>query len=313
MSTLERPAAVTGSMTAARGAGSAPRTGGRARGRSRLGSTLLAVWGSLVVLFLFFPIAVIVVYSFNEGRTLATFDGVGTGAYARAVWDPVISGAIRVTLIAAVGTAVASTLLGTSAGVALARRPGRWAPWLMGLLGVVLVTPEIVSAVSLLPWFVTLGVDAHLGVFNVGQVRLVIANTLFSCVVVTFVVRARLAGLDESLEEAAADLYATPWRRFTDVTLPLVRPAIVVGALLSFTFTLDNTVLSSFVSVAGSTPWSVYVLASLKAGLRPEIAAVSTLLLGLTLAVLALAVLVLRRDPAGSGKGASQLASMVGS
>lgn len=284
----------------------------RPQRRGRGAQLLLAAWGALVVAFLFFPILVIVVYSFNEGRSLGTFDGVGTLSYARAVWDPNIASTIRVTLVAALGTALVSTLLGTAAGVALARRPGRWAPWLLGLLGVVLVTPEIVSAVSLLPWFVTLGVDAQIGLFNVGQVRLVIANTLFACVVVTFVVRARLAGLDESLEEAAADLYAGPWRRFTDVTLPLARPAIVVGALLSFTFTLDNTVLSSFVSVAGSTPWSVYVLASLRAGLRPEVAAVSTLLLGLTLAVLALAVVVLRRDPAGSGRGAGQLAQMMG-
>lgn len=279
--------------------------------RIRPGDVALRIWGILGLLFLFFPIIVIVVFSFNSGRTLQSFEGFSTEPYTAALANPAITNAITVSLISATGTAVVATLLGTFAGIALTRRAGRWAPGLLILLGLVMVTPEIVSAISLLPWFVTLGTDLGFTAFNIGQVRLIIANSLFAGAVVTFIVRARMTGMSEHLEEAAADLYATPFRRFVDITLPLIRPAVISGALLSFTLSLDNTVVSSFVSVAGSTPWPVYIFASLKASLRPEIAAMSTLMLVVTLIALGAAALVLRRDPAGSGSGAAGLTGAV--
>jgi ABC-type spermidine/putrescine transport system permease subunit II len=190
---------------------------------------------------------------------------------------------------------VLATLLGTLAGIALARKPGAWTYWFIGLLLLVSVTPEIVDAVSLLPWLVFLGQDLGMSVFNDGTVRLVIGHSLFSVAVVTYIVRARLVGLPENLEEASADLYAPPLRTFRRVTLPLAMPAVLAGLLLSFTFSLDNTVVSSFVQVSGSTPWPVYVLSALRSGLRPEIAAVSTIMLVLTLAALAVVAWVLKR------------------
>jgi spermidine/putrescine transport system permease protein len=298
-------------MTAATQEAAPPRR--QSRHKIRPADTFLNVWGLLVLLFLFFPIIVIVVFSFNTGRTLQSFEGFGIAPYIAAMSNPAITNSITVSLITAAGTAVVATVLGTFAGIALARRPPWWAPGLLVLLGLVMVTPEIVSAISLLPWFVTLGVDWGLTGFNIGQVRLIIANSLFASAVVTFIVRARMTGMNETLEEAAGDLYAPPFRRFTDITLPLIRPAVISGALLAFTLSLDNTVVSSFVSVAGSTPWPVYIFASLKASLRPEIAAMSTLMLVLTLIVLGIAALILRRDPAGSGSGAAGLTdAMVG-
>lgn len=285
----------------------------RRRRRFVLGDTALTAWGLLGLVFLFFPIVVIVVFSFNSGRTLQAFEGFSIQPYLDALANPAITNAISVSLITAAGTAVVSTVLGTLAGIALTRRPGWWAPGLLVLLGLVMVTPEIVSAISLLPWFVSLGTDWGVAFFNVGQVRLIVANSLFASAVVTFIVRARMTGMNEALEEAAADLYATPLRRFTDITLPLINPAVISGALLAFTLSLDNTVVSSFVSVAGSTPWPVYIFASLKASLRPEIAAMSTLMLALTLVVLGIVALILRRDPTGGGGGASGLTgAMVG-
>ncbi|HEY8590085.1 MAG TPA: ABC transporter permease subunit, partial [Naasia sp.] len=156
--------------------------------------------------------------------------------------------------------------------------------------------------------FVDLGNTYNLTIFNIGVVRLIVAHSLFSCAVVTFIVRARMAGLSASLEEAAADLGAPPVRRFLDITFPLMRPAVISGALLAFTLSLDNTVISSFVSVAGSTPWPVYVFASLRSSLRPEIAAVSTLMLLLTLVALALVAVVLMRARKSSGGEAPGLA-----
>ncbi|GAA0313120.1 ABC transporter permease subunit [Kineococcus aurantiacus] len=274
-----------------------------ARRRTR-SDVLLTAWGVLVLLFLFLPIAVIVVYSFNSGRLLTSWGGAGFEAYTAGLSRPVIRAAVATSLQTAVGAALLSAVIGSLAGLALARVGGRWAAGLTLLLGLTLVTPEIVDAISLLGWFVSLDTEAGLPLFGNGIARLVVAHSVLSTAVVTFIVRARVAGLDARLEEAAADLYATPWRRFRDVTLPLAAPGVLAGGLMAFTLSLDNTIVASFVSLPGASPWPVYVFSALRAGLRPEIAAVSTLLLLLTLVALAVVALVLRR----SGDSASDIA-----
>ncbi|WP_433211690.1 ABC transporter permease [Microtetraspora malaysiensis] len=257
---------------------------------------VLSVWGLLVIAFLFTPIAVIVVYSFNRGRLLASWEGFGFDAYAAALSNDDILSAVSVSVRAAAGAALIAVVLGTLCGYALARHPGgRIGRLVTALLALVLVTPEIVSGVALLPWFVSLGVDHDLTLFNSGWVRLVVAHSLFATAVVTFLVRARMQGMDSSLEEAAADLYTPPMRRFRLVTLPLLLPSVLAGALMAFTLSLDNTIISAFVQVSGSTPWPVYVFSAVRAGLRPELAAMSAVMLLLTLAALAAMALVLRR------------------
>ena len=134
--------------------------------------------------------------------------------------------------------------------------------------------------------------------FNFGLIRLFIGHAIFASAVVTLIVRARLAGLDESLEEASADLYASPAQTFRKVTLPLMMPAVLAGGLLAFSLSLDNTIISSFVSTADASPWPVYVFSSLRSILRPPIAAMSTLVLLLTLFALALVAIVLRKSGA---------------
>lgn len=256
---------------------------------------LLYAWGVLVFAFLFLPIVVIIVYSFNEGRLLVAFTEFGFTPFRAIVERPQIRSAVIVSIQTGAIAAVLATVLGTLAGVAMARRPGRWVYWFVLLLLLVSVTPEIVDAVALLPWLVFLGQDMGLGVFDNGVVRLVVGHSLFSTAVVAYIVRARLVGLDAQLEEASADLYATPWTTFRRITLPLAMPAVLAGGLLAFTLSLDNTIISAFVQVAGTTPWPVYVLSALRSGLRPEIAAVSTIMLLLTLVSLVLVWLVLRR------------------
>lgn len=276
--------------------------------RTSIFDTSLKVWAGVVFAFLFAPVIVILVYSFNTGRLLVAFSDFGFESFAAIVTKPAISDAVLVSLQAGVISATIATLLGTLAGVALARRAGKWAPWFLILLVLVTVTPEIVDAVALLPWMVFLGQDVGLSLFDNGIVRLVVGHSLFSTAVVAYIVRSRLIGLDESLEEAAADLYAPPFKRFRQITLPLVMPAVLAGGLLSFTLSLDNTIVAAFVQVSGSTPWPVYVLSAVRTGLRPEIAAVSSLMLILTLGALALVAVVLRR----AGDSATDIAKTVG-
>lgn len=270
----------------------------------------LTVWSVAVFLFLFAPILVIILSSFNTGRLLVSWGGFGFDAFLAIVERPVIRDAVWVSIQTGAIAALLATLLGTLAGIAMARHPGKWALWFIGLLLLVSVTPEIVDAVALLPWLVLLGQDAGLSIFNDGIVRLVVGHSLFSIAVVSYIVRARLVGLDAQLEEASADLYAKPFTTFRRVTLPLAMPAVLAGFLLSFTLSLDNTVIAAFVQVSGTTPWPVYVLSALRSGLRPEIAAVSTIMLVLTLVALGLVALVLRR----AGDSATQIArTMTGS
>lgn len=127
-------------------------------------------------------------------------------------------------------------------------------------------------------------------------------------VVVTFIVRARVASLDPALEEAAADLYAPPLERLRHVILPAAMPGIIAGMLLAFTFSLDDVVISTFVQQPGYTPWPVYVFSNVRVALRPEVAAMSTLMLALTLAVLAISAVILRR----SGEDSSSMVKMLG-
>jgi putrescine transport system permease protein len=305
--TATTPATVTDAASPAPPAASAARTDRRPpahRPRRSPVDVGLTVWSVLVFLFLFAPIIVIIVYSFNNGRLLIAWNEFGLEPY-RALWEkPAVRDAVMVSLRTGAIAAVLATLLGTLAGIALARKPGRWALWFIALLLLVSVTPEIVDAVALLPWLVFLGQDAGLAMFNDGTVRLVIGHSMFSTAVVTYIVRARLVGLDQQLEEASADLYAGPFTTFLRVTLPLAMPAVLAGLLLSFTLSLDNTVISAFVQVSGSTPWPVYVLSALRGGLRPEIAAVSTVMLLLTLFALALVAVVLKR----AGDSATQIA-----
>ena len=269
------------------------------RGRRDLVDVLLRVWGILVYAFLFLPILVIVAYSFNNGRAMLVWSGVGLDGYRTGITDPTIQDAVKTSIVAASGTALIATVLGSFAGIALARRKGRWTVLFLALVFLVLVTPEIVDAIALLIWYVRIGgpfgPKMTIPAVSYGMLRLWAGHSLFATAVVTLIVRARLQGLDETLEEAAADLYAPPARRFRQITLPLMFPAVLAGGLLAFALSLDDTIISSFVSVAGASPWPVYVFSAVRNVLRPEIASVSTLLLMVTLIAIASVALALRR------------------
>jgi ABC-type spermidine/putrescine transport system permease subunit II len=250
---------------------------------------VLRSYAVLVYVFLFTPILVVVIYSFNRGRFLLTWDGFGTDWYGVALENQGIQRALATSLRVAAVNSVVAVLLGTMAGIALARRYGKWSKPFMILVFLILVAPEIVDAISYLIFFVRINLGWSFA-------RLVIGHSIFNSAVVTLIVLARLQGLDESLEEAAADLGATPWRAFRQITLPLMLPAVLAGALLSFTFSLDDVIISSFVSTSGGTTLPVYVFSALRTGLRGDLAAISAVTLAATLLALGVMVFALRRS-----------------
>ena len=250
---------------------------------------LLRTWAVLVYVFLFTPILVVVIYSFNRGRFLLTWDGFGTNWYGAALQNEGIQRALATSVRVAAVNSVVAVVLGTMAGIALARRSGTWSRPFLILVFLILVAPEIVDAISYLIFFVRVNLGWSFA-------RLVIGHSIFNSAVVTLIVLARLQGLDESLEEAAADLGATPWRAFRQITLPLMLPAVLAGALLSFTFSLDDVIISSFVSTSGGTTLPVYVFSALRTGLRGDLAAISTVTLAATLVALGVMVFALRRS-----------------
>lgn len=245
-------------------------------------STALWAWTWVLVVALYLPLLVIAIYSFNRDRFLLLWGGLGVSGYLDALANGAVRDAFATSILVAVGTAGASTILGGLAGVALAHGEGRWKAPFSAVIAFVLVAPEIVAGIAYLMAFVSAGVSS-------GVIRLMISHTVFATAVVTLVVRARAESLDPRLEEAAADLGAPPARVFADVTLPLLRPALLAGACLAFTFSLDDVVISAFVSTPGSVTLPVYIFSALRTGLKTEHAAASMMALALTVLVACLA------------------------
>jgi ABC-type spermidine/putrescine transport system permease subunit II len=237
-------------------------------------------------------------------------DGMRTNWYTDLFKEAGLGLALRNSFTAAIGGTAIAVVLGGLAGVALARRTGSWSKPFMFVLFLILVTPEIMDAIALLGWFVRIGgpFNSPIGPVNNGILRLWVGQSLYTSAVVTLIVRARLAGLDESLEEAAADLGAPPARAFRQITLPLISAALVAGGLLSFTLCLDNTIIANSVSTAGSSTFPVYVIGTAKSTTKPFVGAAAVVLFGVTIMSLAFVYSVLRRSGDSSSKIASTLA-----
>jgi ABC-type spermidine/putrescine transport system permease subunit II len=251
----------------------------------------------LVFAFLFLPIFVVVLYSFNGGRNLYIWTEFSTYWYAAAFDNPRVLSALGVSLKAAAINAVIAVALGVPAGMALARRKGKWTGPFLILLFVILGTPELVSAIGQMIWF------DRIGLYD-GLIRLSIGHSLFNIAVVVLIVRARAEGLSETLEEAAGDLGAMPWRSFLEITLPLMFPAVLASVLLSFTFSFDDVIISLFVQRPGTSTLPIHILSSFKPGLKGDVAAVVVMTLVVSLGgVLAAAMLLMRGDRRGRALG----------
>jgi spermidine/putrescine transport system permease protein len=261
---------------------------------------LLAGNAWLVFGFLYLPILVLFVLSFNDNRVVGVWTEPSLRWYQALFTDRNVLGALRNSIVVAVISTVVSTVLGTAAGLSLERFRYRGQRAYDGLLYLPVIIPDVTMAVMMLLFFVQafdlLGaVFGMRATFGIGTISL--SHIAFNISFVAVVVRARIAGLDPSLEEAAADLYASRWRAFRRVTLPLIAPGVAGGALLALTLSLDEVVITSFVSGPGSTTLPVYVFGLVRRGVTPLINAVSVLMLvGSMVLVLASLLLSRRRD-----------------
>ena len=256
---------------------------------------LLRLHAWLVYAFLYAPIAVLVLFSFNQTSQTAVWQGFTLEWYRLLMRDEVILASVRNSLVAGLTTTVVATIVGTLAALALGRSEFRGKGLTRNLLYLPIIVPEIVIGAALVTFFGA----ARL---RLSMLTVVIAHVVFSVSYVTIVVRARLSGVDRSLEEAAQDLGARPLSTFFRVTLPLILPGVAAGALLVFTVSVDDYVITSFVAGVGSTTLPLQIYSMLKVGVTPEVNAVSTLLLAVTI-VLILAAQRLQQPPPERGEG----------
>lgn len=264
-------------------------------GRNRA-VALYALLG-LAYAFLYVPIVVMIIYSFNASRLVTVWGGFSTKWYAELVQDEKVLDAAWLSLQVAVLNATIATILGTLAAVVLVRFrrfPGR--TLFTGMIAAPMVMPEVITGLAMLLLFVAM--EQTLG-WPEGRsmTTIVIAHVTFSLSFVTVVVQSRLAQMDSSLEEAALDLGARPVKVFLVITLPIIAPALLAGWLLAFTLSIDDVVISAFVSGPGASPLPIVIFSKVRLGVSPEINALATLVVALVAVAMAVAGRVmLNRD-----------------
>lgn len=246
---------------------------------------LKSLYVFLMYLFLYIPIMVLIVFSFNESKLNVVWTGFTFKWYHSLLRNVGILEAVKNSFIVAVASTVISTVIGTFAALGLYRYKFKGKNIIDSVLNIPLVIPEIVMGISLLAFFSIVKIDT-------GKIALIIAHVTFSIAYVVSVVRARLEGFNTSLEEAAMDLGATPLKTFLYVTLPVIMPGVVAGALLAFTLSLDDVIISFFVAGAGSMTLPLKVFSMVKFGVTPEINALSTIILFLTFLAVGLSILL---------------------
>ncbi|MEP9397484.1 ABC transporter permease [Mesorhizobium sp. KR2-14] len=265
----------------------------------------MRLYALAVYLFLYIPIGVIALFSFNAGRHAAQFSGFSLQWYGKALANPFVVGAVKTSFTVAVTSALLATLFGTLAAVALQGVRGRLRLLYDALVYVAVMVPGIVIGIATLialvtvfdtlnPLLATLFGPENPVQLGLGKGSLIAAHGLFTMALVIIIVRARLQGMDRSLLEASADLGAPPMRSFVQITLPQIAPAVLAGFLLAFTFSFDDFIIAFF--VAGSeTTLPIYVFSSIRRGVTPEINVIGTLVLAASLLSLITAQVVMRR------------------
>ncbi len=268
-------------------------------------------YAAVIYFFLYGPIALIVLFSFNAGRHAASFECCSTAWYGRTFNNTFLVESLGNSLFIAGTTAVLATIMGTMAALALQRVRGPVRVIFDALIYIAIIIPGIVIGIATLvalvaafdvlnPFIAGLwpGGTESAPRLSLGYGSVIAAHTLFTMALVIVIVRARIQGMDQSLIEASADLYATPWRTFRQVTLPQIMPGVLAGFLLSFTFSFDDFIIAFF--VAGSkTTLPIYIFSSIRRGITPETNVIATVVLASTLILLVAAQILLRRGGRG--------------
>jgi putrescine transport system permease protein len=251
---------------------------------------------ALGLAFLYAPIAILVVYSFNASRLVAIWGGWSLRWYAALLDDRAMIDAALASLGVATASAALATVLGTMAAFALTRLPRFRGRFLFSVMVYApLVMPEVITGLSLLLLFVAIDLDR-------GFLTVIMAHTTLTMCFVAVIVQSRFAGFDRSLEEAAMDLGCPPGRTFIFVTLPLIMPAVIAGFLLAFSLSLDDLVIASFTTGPGATTLPIRIYSEVRLGVKPEINAVCTIFITVVaIAVIAASLIGNRRAPLASG------------
>jgi spermidine/putrescine transport system permease protein len=244
----------------------------------RLKSLPSILYAALMYSFLYVPILILIIFSFNKSRLNAVWTGFTFEWYGKLMQNSDVLAAAKNSLTVGAVSTIVATMIGTFAAVGMYRYHFRGKTALDGMLYLPIVIPEIVMGISLLAFFALVKIP-------LGIMTLVIAHITFCIPFVVVIVRARLEGFDRSLEEAARDLGANEWQTFTKVTLPIIGPGILAGALLSFTLSIDDVIISFFVAGPSSTTLPLKIFSMVKFGVSPEINALSTLMLVITLTI----------------------------
>lgn len=245
-------------------------------------NAMLFSYSAAVLAFLYLPLLILSLYSFNASRINAVWSGFTLKWYVSLLSNTRVIEALTNSLIIAGVSTLVTTILGTFAALALNRYQYKYKGAINGLLYLPILIPEIVMGLSLLVLFSQTGVD-------LGKSTLIIAHITFCISFVIITVGARLEGRRMDLEEAAGDLYATPLQTFRYVTFPLILPGIIAGALIAFTLSIDDFIISFFVAGPNSTTLPLYIYAMVKRGISPEINALSTCLMCATVSLVIIA------------------------
>ena len=246
------------------------------KGLGKLPDRALFLLAALIYLFLYAPILILMFFSFNSSRSTQVWTGFSTQWYGELLRDETVLDAFRTSIIVGVTATAIATVIGTFTALAMARHRFRGKTFADSAIYAATVMPEIVIGVSLLVFFVAASLQLSI-------TTIIIAHVAFTISFVTIVVRARLSGMDHSIEEAAQDLGANPVETFLRVTLPLILPGVMAGALLAFTLSFDDFVITFFVAGVGSSTLPLKIYSMIKFGVSPVINALSTVVLVATM------------------------------
>lgn len=250
---------------------------------------ILSGYSWLMLVFLYLPIAILMLYSFNDSRINAVWSGFTWKWYLSLFDNRQVMAALANSMTIGIISSVLATVLGTAAALAIKHYSLRWRTFVNGLIYLPIVIPEIMMGLALLVLFS----QVHM---ELGKGTLIMAHVTFSMPYVMVIINARLADMGKELEEAAQDLGATPWGTLRHVTLPLIMPGIVAGFLMSFTLSLDDFIISFFVAGPNSTTLPLYIYGLVKRGVSPEVNALSTMLIVCTVLLVIIAELFRRKD-----------------